>query len=159
MHLDVVDDTGNSGSPPNSTRLRKLHDPLLTQTDVADMATEAGLPLHQQTIQKIETGKRSISLDEAVVLAEIVGTPLATMLNSPSVCRTASTGQAACSRTRCGSKREAERTKQARRLAEIEDNRVKYQIVARRQALAEASFGFSATATGIVRRGRKEDQR
>src|SRR5215207_6857 len=46
----------------------------LSQTDVAEMATELGLPgMHQQTIQKIESKKRPIRLNEAEVLARVVG--------------------------------------------------------------------------------------
>src|SRR5829696_4052699 len=46
----------------------------LSQTDVAEMATQLGLPgMHQQTIQKIESKKRPIRLNEAEVLARVVG--------------------------------------------------------------------------------------
>jgi transcriptional regulator with XRE-family HTH domain len=46
----------------------------LSQAEVAQMATELGLPgMHQQTIQKIESKKRPIRLNEAEVLAQVVG--------------------------------------------------------------------------------------
>ena len=45
-----------------------------------DLATEMSLrsfDFHQQTVYKIESGKRKISIGEAVALADILGTPLA----------------------------------------------------------------------------------
>lgn len=50
----------------------------MSQSELARRATEAGLPLHQTTVARIENGSRSISLNEALVLARILGTdPLA----------------------------------------------------------------------------------
>jgi transcriptional regulator with XRE-family HTH domain len=48
----------------------------LSQADVAEMATQLGLPgMHQQTIQKIESKKRPVRVNEAEVLGRVVGFP------------------------------------------------------------------------------------
>jgi transcriptional regulator with XRE-family HTH domain len=48
----------------------------LSQTAMAKLAAESGLPFHQQTIQRIEDGKRPLRLNEAIVLAKISGATL-----------------------------------------------------------------------------------
>lgn len=44
----------------------------MSQTELARRATEAGLPLFQQQIQRIENLSRPVRLNEAVVLAQIL---------------------------------------------------------------------------------------
>lgn len=55
----------------------------MSQTELARQAAEQGLPYHQQTVQRVETLARPIRLNEALVLAGIVGEDLAAMLSSP----------------------------------------------------------------------------
>lgn len=53
----------------------------MTQTDLArELRTAFGLPFHQQTIQRIETGERPIRLNEANLIAEILETDLFTLM-------------------------------------------------------------------------------
>lgn len=54
----------------------------LSQTELAKMAAAEGLPFYQQTIQRIENGARPIRLNEAVVLAELLGSSLDEMVQS-----------------------------------------------------------------------------
>lgn len=51
-------------------RLRLKHG--MSQTELARRATEAGLPLFQQQIQRIENLARPVRLNEAVLLAQIL---------------------------------------------------------------------------------------
>jgi DNA-binding XRE family transcriptional regulator len=55
----------------------------MSQTELARQAAEQGLPYHQQTVQRVETLARPIRLNEALVLAGIVGEDLTTMLATP----------------------------------------------------------------------------
>lgn len=52
----------------------------LTQAAVAKRASESGLPFYQQTIQRIEDGKRPVRLNEALVLAAVVDLSLDEMI-------------------------------------------------------------------------------
>jgi transcriptional regulator with XRE-family HTH domain len=45
----------------------------MSQTDLAQELTERGFPFQQQTILKIEKGARPLKLEEAQVIAEILG--------------------------------------------------------------------------------------
>lgn len=68
-----------------ATNLKRARERLqMSQTELAKQAAERGLPYHQQTVQRVETSARPIRLNEAFVLADIVGEELATMLASPS---------------------------------------------------------------------------
>lgn len=55
----------------------------LTQTDLARSLSRKGLPFHQQTIQRIESGERPIRLDEAYLIASKLDAPMETMLSAP----------------------------------------------------------------------------
>jgi DNA-binding XRE family transcriptional regulator len=57
----------------------------VSQTELAKAAAAKGLPFHQQTIQRIETGIRPVRLNEAVVLAEILGSSLDAMTQADTV--------------------------------------------------------------------------
>lgn len=52
----------------------------LSQDDVAEQMTERGYEFHQTTIGKIERGNRRVTVGEAVELADIVGFPLALLV-------------------------------------------------------------------------------
>lgn len=51
---------------------RARQDAAMSQNELARRATEAGLPLFQQQIQRIENLTRPVSLNEAVVLARVL---------------------------------------------------------------------------------------
>lgn len=108
----------------------------LTQADVADMISDAGIPMHQQTIAKIETGTRSVSLDEATVIASAFGRPLNAFLKSkPS--RSEVRDQVKALRADLARLEpdfaEAESALEA---AELRRNRLRSQIAARRHRIA-----------------------
>jgi transcriptional regulator with XRE-family HTH domain len=59
-------------------RLREVRK--MTQTDLARRLNEAyGLPFHQPTVQRIESGERPIRLNEAYAIADILGADHAAM--------------------------------------------------------------------------------
>jgi transcriptional regulator with XRE-family HTH domain len=61
-------------------RLRESRD--MTQTDLARvLRTDFGLPFHQQTIARIETGERPIRLNEANLIAQTFGVQLSVMMS------------------------------------------------------------------------------
>lgn len=60
------------------TELRKASG--MSQTDLAEALTKRGLSFHQQTIGRIERGGRSVSIGEAVLIAEALGTDLASLM-------------------------------------------------------------------------------
>ncbi|MFJ4999890.1 helix-turn-helix transcriptional regulator [Microbacterium sp. NPDC088619] len=45
----------------------------MTQTDLAHRLKDMGLPFHQQTVQRVETGLRPVRLDEAFAIAMVLG--------------------------------------------------------------------------------------
>ena len=45
----------------------------MTQTELARQLTARGLPFHQQTVQRVEKGERPLRLNEALAIAEILG--------------------------------------------------------------------------------------
>lgn len=51
----------------------------LSQAEVAARATRLGVSMPQQTIARIETGKRTLRLDEAEVIARVLGSELTHM--------------------------------------------------------------------------------
>ncbi len=61
----------------------------MTQAELAARVSEAGLPFHQQTIQRIESGTRPIRLNEAGVIALALGARLVDM-SRPETTATAS---------------------------------------------------------------------
>lgn len=76
-------DAADGGTPEErfAARFRQLREAHgLSQGDAAAEAKDLGLPLHQQTIAKIEGGKRPLRLDEAEVLAQVVHSPLSDLL-------------------------------------------------------------------------------
>lgn len=54
-----------------------------TQTALANFLRDAGLPFHQQTVQKVESGDRPVRLDEAYLIAETLQTDLPLMVQDP----------------------------------------------------------------------------
>jgi transcriptional regulator with XRE-family HTH domain len=61
-------------------RLREMRK--MTQTDVAKALKSYGLPFHQQTIQRIETGERPVRLNEAHLIAKVLGVGLDVMTDT-----------------------------------------------------------------------------
>lgn len=61
----------------NMRRLREMQN--LTQTELARELKFRGLSFHQQTVQRIENGERPVRLNEAFLIAGILGVDLATM--------------------------------------------------------------------------------
>lgn len=51
----------------------------LSQRELADAATAAGLSWHQTTVAKVEAGDRPLRLTEAAVLARVLGTEVAVL--------------------------------------------------------------------------------
>lgn len=65
-------------------RLRVTRESLrLSQADMADRITEAGVPMPQQTVARIEAGKRAIRLNEARIISEILKVELQEMISDP----------------------------------------------------------------------------
>ena len=58
----------------NLRRLRKANG--ITQAALAGLLSREGLPFHQQTIMKLESGARSLSLEEAITTADVLGVNL-----------------------------------------------------------------------------------
>jgi transcriptional regulator with XRE-family HTH domain len=59
-------------------RLREAQE--MTQTDLARKLKHFDLPFHQQTIQRIESGERPIRLNEAHLIAHVLGVTVESML-------------------------------------------------------------------------------
>ncbi|MFG2002319.1 helix-turn-helix transcriptional regulator [Spirillospora sp. NPDC048911] len=55
----------------------------LSQAELARLMSEAGYPMHQQTIAKIESGSRPVRLAEAVQLARALDTTIDMLILSP----------------------------------------------------------------------------
>ncbi|MCH8571500.1 helix-turn-helix domain-containing protein [Nesterenkonia sp. AY15] len=65
----------------NMARIREMSD--ISQTGLAKSLKAAGLPFHQQTVQRIEKGGkdgRPVRLNEAFVIAQVLGVELQTLL-------------------------------------------------------------------------------
>lgn len=58
-------------------RLRKSHK--MNQTELARRLNAWGLPFHQQTVQRIETGERPVRLNEAHLIARVLDTTVEAM--------------------------------------------------------------------------------
>ncbi|MGI5222461.1 AMP-binding enzyme [Nocardia sp. CA-290969] len=56
----------------------------ISQTELARLLADRGLPFHQQTVQRTETGVRPVRLNEAAVIAEVLGANLSVMLQTHS---------------------------------------------------------------------------
>ncbi|NMO03116.1 helix-turn-helix transcriptional regulator [Gordonia sp. TBRC 11910] len=56
----------------------------MTQSELADRLGKLGIPTAQQTIAKIETGKRPLKLSEAVAVAEVLGVKVGDLLDTDS---------------------------------------------------------------------------
>ena len=63
----------------------------MTQTDLANAMNERGHTFRQQTIQKIESGDRSLQFDEAAEIAEVIGVPLERLAKNSSALETLTT--------------------------------------------------------------------
>lgn len=61
-------------------RWLREHIQQMTQTDLAKVLKDKGLPFHQPTIQRIENGERPVRLNEAFMIAEALNTNLSAML-------------------------------------------------------------------------------
>ncbi|MGJ9371808.1 helix-turn-helix transcriptional regulator [Nesterenkonia sp. CF4.4] len=53
----------------------------ISQTGLAKLLKAEGLPFHQQTVQRIEDGKRPIRLNEAFVMARVLGVDIFQLLS------------------------------------------------------------------------------
>jgi transcriptional regulator with XRE-family HTH domain len=79
-----VDDDTSFASPwernfrQQMQRLREAQD--MTQTDLARKLKDFDLPFHQQTIQRIESGERPVRLNEAHLIAHVLGVTVESML-------------------------------------------------------------------------------
>lgn len=56
-----------------------------SQSELARRAQEAGLAFHQQTVDKIERGRRPLKLSEALTLSTLFGIQLETSLGDPRI--------------------------------------------------------------------------
>lgn len=62
-------------------RMRQLREARnMTQTDLARALKAAGLPFHQQTVQRMENGERPVRLNEAHLIARALDVDLSVML-------------------------------------------------------------------------------
>ena len=81
VHSSTTQRRRRSGARDFVARFRRLRELLdLSQGEVADLASEMGPTMHQQTIAKIEGGKRLLRLDGADVLACVVGSTMEDLL-------------------------------------------------------------------------------
>ncbi|WP_238384592.1 helix-turn-helix transcriptional regulator [Segeticoccus rhizosphaerae] len=78
--MDVQQDSREAVFAGSVNRLRERKG--WTQTDLAREMKERGFPFHQQTIQRIEDGKRPVRLDEAYALAELLDSEIDSMSRS-----------------------------------------------------------------------------
>src|ERR1700720_1898610 len=60
-------------------RMIELRTAKMSQTELARQLSGRGLPFHQQTVQRIEKGERPLRLNEALEIAEILGSDPADM--------------------------------------------------------------------------------
>lgn len=78
--------SGLSAEANFARRLRVTRESLgLSQADLADQITKAGVPMPQQTVARIEAGKRSIRLNEARLISQILKVSLQEMMSDPLV--------------------------------------------------------------------------
>ncbi|MEV4752162.1 helix-turn-helix transcriptional regulator [Streptosporangium sp. NPDC049248] len=56
----------------------------MTQTDLARQLKAYGLPFHQPTVQRIETGERPVRLNEAHLIAKVLGVDVDSMATAAS---------------------------------------------------------------------------
>ncbi|MCZ9635280.1 helix-turn-helix transcriptional regulator [Rhodococcus sp. BH5] len=69
-----------------ANQMLKLRSALgLNQTELARRISLWGLPFHQQTIQRIESGQRPVRLNEANVIADTLGTTVSAMISEMGV--------------------------------------------------------------------------
>lgn len=45
----------------------------MSQTKLANLLRDRGLPFHQQTVQRIETGERPLRMSEAIAIGRVLG--------------------------------------------------------------------------------------
>jgi transcriptional regulator with XRE-family HTH domain len=65
-------------------RLRALREEAgMTQAQLAERMTRLGFPMHQTTVAKIEANQRPVTVNEAVLLASVVGFTLQDLLADP----------------------------------------------------------------------------
>ncbi len=64
-------------------RLRKAHK--MNQTELARRLNAWGLPFHQQTVQRMETGERPVRLNEAHIIARVLKTTVEAMTASAGI--------------------------------------------------------------------------
>jgi len=81
--VDVEDAESNDYPPPWEDnilrRMVELRSAKMSQTELARQLQERGLPFHQQTVQRIESGQRPVRLNEAFTIAEVLGSNLGDM--------------------------------------------------------------------------------
>ncbi|WP_280364179.1 helix-turn-helix domain-containing protein [Nocardia abscessus] len=53
----------------------------MSQTELAHKASEVGLPFHQQTVARIESGERPVRVPEAVLLSAVLGVRLVDLVH------------------------------------------------------------------------------
>lgn len=57
----------------------------ISQTQFAKQLNEAGLPYHQQTVQRVEDGKRPVRLNEAFVIAQALEVDISVLLKPATI--------------------------------------------------------------------------
>lgn len=72
----------------------------LSQADLAHLMSEQGWPYYPQTVHRLETGRRKVSVGEAACLAKVLGKHLVMLLRSPRVYQAVDVVRTASSRAR-----------------------------------------------------------
>lgn len=87
LYRAVVADQPNPSAQWESNfieQMKRLRDARgMTQTDLArQLNTEYGLPFHQPTVQRIESGERPVRLNEAHAIAEVLEVDVSAMVST-----------------------------------------------------------------------------
>lgn len=87
-HVAMADEsTGQDPATPQSAFGENLREARqargMSQTEFVDFLADKGVPMHRQTLHKIETDARPLKLDEAVAIAEALSLDMKALLRSP----------------------------------------------------------------------------
>lgn len=82
----------------------------LSQREVADHLRERGIPWHQQTVVRLESGEQRVRLGEAEALADIVGSSVSLLMRPADLDRAASDILSAAAKVRESRRKLAEAT-------------------------------------------------
>lgn len=79
----MISDNGNDAWEAFRQRLRERRREMdLTQGDLAERLTAAGMPANNVLVSKIEAGARRVDLAEAAVIAEVLGMSVGAMVDN-----------------------------------------------------------------------------